>query len=421
MSTTEDKHKLARLKRIKWLATALLIAVAALYALATSMADHGPIWAYVAAFAEASMVGAIADWFAVTALFRHPFGLRFIPHTAIIPRNKDRIADNLGEFIQGEFFAPERIASVIRELDPAGKAAAWLSTQRKADTAADTVGQALSYVLGALDEQAVRTFLDKSIAGVFKEVDLSSLAAHILQAVTHDGRHQELLDQALHQLNTFINQEHIKTSFSRQLAEKVPLYFKTVKASVANNILEKMLESLADLLADIEHDREHPLRAQFDAAIQDYTRKLQVDPVLKASIARYQEGLVSNPLVGAYVHGLWSELYKTLRQDLLAPHSRIRSQLSRALMHLGKTLAEDAAMQHWINEQILTRIPALLDRLRPRIGALVADKVREWKDHEVVNKLELNIGHDLQYIRINGTLVGGLVGLLIHAITQAFH
>ena len=415
--TPADQLKRQQLRRMQWIATSLFFVVALVYVVAVYFDSSGPAWAYVAAFTEAAMVGAIADWFAVTALFRHPLGMSFVPHTAIIPKNKDRIADNLGAFVQGEFFAPERITKAIQAMDPAGKLAGWLATPANAATLADAVKQSLLYALDAFDEETVRRFVDKNLTNLFRELDLSELAGRILQALTHEGRHQAILDQMLKSINNFITEPEIKALLVDKLADKVPLYFDKIKSSTAHYVLERALESLRDLLAAVEADPEHPLRRSFDKSVDAFAERLKSDPELRIVLKHYQDQIAANTELRAYIHSLWDDLKAWIQKDLAADDSRVRTRVTQMLVHAGNTLAADKPMQDWINGQILTRVPALLDRLRPKIGALISDKVKEWKDDEVVNKLELNIGKDLQYIRINGTVVGGFVGLLIHLVT----
>ncbi|GAA4340557.1 DUF445 family protein [Pigmentiphaga soli] len=414
----DDAEKRRRLRRMQWTAGALLGAAAVLYVAATALAGHGAAWPYVAAFAEAAMVGAIADWFAVTALFRHPLGLSFIPHTAVIPRNKDRIADNLGRFVQDEFFAPERIAGVIRELDPAARLAAWLAQPAHAQSVAAALARSLDYALGAFDDERVRRFLDRNVAALVRQIDLASLAGGMLEGLTRDGRHQALLDQVLAAFDGFMRRPEIKTGLATQMAAKVPLYFDRLKASVAGGVLERILDALSEMIAAIAADPAHPLRADFDRAVETFVRRLREDPEMARTVKAYQARLARNDALRAYVHEVWRDLAGALRADLARPDSALRARVAGVVQRAGALLRDDPAMRAWINGEILDRVPAVLDRLRPRIGALIAGKMKEWKDREVVDKLELNIGRDLQYIRINGTLVGGLVGLAIYAATE---
>ncbi|WP_442809180.1 DUF445 domain-containing protein [Trinickia soli] len=421
LARAEDDAKQLRLSLMRWLATGILIAVAVLYALSVAFEKSSVIWSYVGAFSEAAMVGALADWFAVSALFRHPLGLSFIPHTAIIPKNKDRIADNLGEFVQGEFFSSERITAVIRDVDPAAKLAAWLADERNADAVGAGSTKLLSHGLSLLDHDAVRAFLRKMLARKFVEVDLSTLAGRILQSLTQDGRHQEILNQILAALSSYLNDPEVKRRVMTALADKVPLYLLSLKEPVANLVIEKGVDFLSQLFAEVNHDPKHALRQDFDKAVENLLEKLKSDPAFRAQVKAYQHQIASNEAVTAYVDALWHDFNTWLREDLESRQSVIRSKLTDMIRSIGTALQNDANVRRVINDQILSHVPHLLDHARPKVGHFISSKMKEWKDHEVVHKLELNIGRDLQFIRLNGTFVGGVIGLVIHAVTVAFH
>jgi len=421
LSSAEDELKRLRLRQMRWLATGLLIGVTVLYGVSVVFARSSPAWPFIGAFAEAAMVGALADWFAVTALFRHPLGLSFIPHTAIIPKNKNRIADNLGDFVQGEFFSTERVTNVIRAVDPAARAAQWLADEKNADLIGSGAVKLLSYGLTLLDNAKVRAFLRKTVADKFADIDLSTLAGQILQALTHDGRHQAVLDQMLTATSKYLNDESIKHRVAEFLADKIPLYFKSWKDSTANYAIEKLLDFLGRLLDEVDRNADHPLRAEFDRAVWRLIARLKDDPAFRDQIRAYQRQLAANEVLIDYIDGLWRDFNAWLRADIASGQSAIRARLSGAVSAFGAAFAGDAGMQQVVNEQILLQVPRLLDRFRPKLGVFIASKMKEWKEHEVVEKLELNIGRDLQFIRLNGTLVGGCVGLAIHALTVWLH
>lgn len=417
LSGAEDEVKRMRLTHMRWLATGLLVGVTVLYAASVVFARSSPAWPFVGAFAEAAMVGALADWFAVTALFRHPLGLSFIPHTAIIPKNKNRIADNLGDFVQGEFFSTERVTNVIRTVDPAARVAQWLADGKNAELIGSGAVKLLSYGLTLFDNAEVRAFFRKTVADKFADIDLSTLAGQILQALTHDGRHQAVLDQMLTATSHYLNDESIKRRVAEFLAQKIPLYFKSWKESTANYAIDKLLDFLGSVLAEVDRDAAHPLRAEFDRAVWRLIARLKDDPAFREHVRAYQRQLASNQVLTEYVDGLWRDFNGWLRADIANPQSSIRVRLSGAVRAFGAALAGDAGMRHVINEQILLHVPRVLDHVRPKLGVFISSKMKEWKEHEVVEKLELNIGRDLQFIRLNGTLVGGCVGLAIHLLT----
>lgn len=397
-------------------ATGLLIFVALLYVLAVSLrAQHGA-WEYVAAFAEAAMIGALADWFAVVALFRHPLGMRFIPHTAIIPKNKDRIADNLGQFVQGEFFATERVLKALRDLHPARRLAILLSSPAQADRLASAALQVAGYALSALNEKAVQRWLQGVAGDLVRRLDLSTLIGEILDLLTRNGRHQELLDRLLARAAAFLNEPEVRENIETRAQEHIPLYFQTLKKYGAEKVVSRVLEVVASILTEIDKDPAHPLRATLDEGLAKMVERLRVDDGLRDQVEQWKAGLATDPAVARYLAKVWTDLRewmaKAAQDPSTVPH------VSVVIQRIGRALAADDRMKAWIDDELARHVPGLLDSLRPRLARFIAEKVREWNETEIVEKLELNIGRDLQFIRINGTLVGGGVGLLLHALTQ---
>jgi uncharacterized membrane-anchored protein YjiN (DUF445 family) len=421
LARAEDEAKQMRLAQMRWLATGILIVFTVLYMLSVGFAKSSAVWPYIGAFAEAAMVGALADWFAVSALFRHPLGLSFIPHTAIIPKNKDRIADNLGEFVQGEFFSVERITATVVEFDPATQLSTWLVDQNNADAVGAGAVKLLTYGLAMLDKDAVHALLRKVLSERFGEIDLSSLAARILQSLTKDGRHQVVLNEVLGSASDYLNDPEVKGRLVNVLAEKMPVYLESLKMKSANYLIEKLVDFLCELLEEVDQNPEHVLRADFDAAVQSLIGKLGSDPDFRARVTRYQRQIVANDALTDYVENIWADFSAWLRDDLASRQSIIREKLTNAAHAMGLALQTDPALRRAINDAIMSQVPQWVDRARPKIGQFISGKMKEWKDHEIVEKLELNIGRDLQFIRLNGTFVGGLIGLAIHVMTVAFH
>jgi uncharacterized membrane-anchored protein YjiN (DUF445 family) len=415
----ENDYKRRRLKHMQWLATALLAGVAVLFALATSLAARHPAWGYVAAFAEAAMVGAIADWFAVVALFRHPLGLRFVPHTAIIPKNKARIADNLGSFVHAEFFSTERVVAALTAFDPSGKLAAWLAHPQNADQLADIALKILRYAFDALDEKAVRAYLRAVVSSHIQDLDLARLAGQLLDHLTEDGRHQRLLDQMLEKVSLFVSQPETQALLETAIAEKLPLYFEALKQKGATAATHGIVKIFAKVIAEVDADPAHPLRLAFDEKLSAFIGALQTDPAYRAKLAKLKEKMVRNRVLTTYLDDIWRDARAWLARDLHAPDSRTRARLATLTGQMGRELAGSATMRAWIDGELLRHVPGWVERYGPRLGRFIAEKMKSWKDEEIVEKLELNIGRDLQFIRINGTLVGGAVGLAIHAFTAA--
>jgi uncharacterized membrane-anchored protein YjiN (DUF445 family) len=403
---------------MKAIALGLLVAAGLLYIAASLLLSRHPAWGYVAAFAEAAMVGAIADWFAVVALFRHPLGLP-IPHTAIIPSNKDRIGENLATFICANFLGTEQVLAKLAQFDPAARLAAWLADARNAENLASHLAGALRYAIGVLHDERVRAFFRSTLVARLEKVDVSSLSGRLLGVLTAEGRHQRLLDGMLLQLARMLDDPTIKA----QLAEVVAAEVKYLRFVGLDNVAgryatEKMVSGVVRLVAEMGADPEHPLRVRFDEFVAEFAGRLQSDPELRVKAEAIKHELLGHPALSNYLHGLWSHLVEWMQDDLAAPRSTLREQVALGARSLGEKLGADAAMRDWINEQIRTAAPRWIDRYREDIRQYIVARVGDWNATEMTNELERNIGRDLQFIRINGTLVGGLVGLAIHSATQ---
>ena len=413
---TDRKRRKLRIARRR--ATGLLVLSAIVYILATHYGHlHGSL-AWVAAFSEAAMVGALADWYAVVALFRHPLGLKRMPHTAIIPRNKDRIADNLGEFIQGEFFSRERIVGVIDAIDPAMRTARWLRNADNAVRVAAWLRNGVRNAGGLINENEVRAYLRRTVSHHVLGTDLAALAGRVLASLTRSGRHQEVLNLLLRYSAGQLRRPELQRTLNTLFAEKLPLYFPRLKHWAGTKGGEFTARTLAELLEEVEQDADHPLRAHFDAWLAEFIEKLQTDPDYRWRLEQLTHKMAEHPALYRYVDEVWREWREAAFKDLAAEHSRVEAFLARQIIRFGEALENDEAMRRWVNDRARSHAPRLIERYRHRLGQFIADKMKEWNETELVEKLELNIGADLQYIRINGALVGGVVGLIIHALSR---
>lgn len=417
----KDDLKGSQLRNAKWIATGVLILVAVVFVLSRAFEPGRPGLTYLAAFCEAAVVGALADWFAVVALFRYPLGIRF-PHTAVIRNNKQRIAENLGDFIQGKFLATDKLLAVIWDFDPARKMAAWLSGPDNAEMIGHYAVRALSFGMRSLDEARVRTFLWKYISTQLKEMDLVRPAGKLLDILTENRRYQSLLDLALERLYEMMAHGNVKEELVSKIAEVIPgkalLEATGLDRKTAEFVLRRLLAALEKLILSVKQDPDHPLRIRFDDAIAELSDKLRNDATFGDRIRRLQRETAEHPEVAKYFQGLWSDLKTWLDTDLERKDSVIRDKIVKAAASFGQSLAADREMQAWINEQILRHVPPLIETYRVRIGSFIARQVKSWNDDYMVAQLELNIGRDLQFIRLNGTLVGGLVGLVLYSGTH---
>jgi len=417
----EIRARDARLRRMKWWATGLLALAGVIYVAAQAYQPRYPWLYYVGITAEAAMVGAIADWFAVTALFHHPFGLRFIPHTAIIPRNKARIATGLSAFIQNNFLTSEAVVQRIRDFRPARTLYGWLLRAENAEAVATYVARLTAYGLNALDDERVRNYLQQTIARRLQHADVAGAAAQLLDVLTENKRHHELLDAALRALDEVLARADTQAYIAGEVAKSAPLLkwlSDWLQLKLDDRAALKIVEVAVKKISEVRRDQDHELRQRFDAFVHQFIEKLKSDDALRAKVHRLRDEALESPALGRYIGGLWSEF----REWLAAEHDRrpasLHQRVTAMLESLGQTLRADREIQQWIDEQILRAAPALVEEYRAKIGRFIEDQIMGWQEEKLVVELERHIGPDLQYIRINGTLVGGLAGLIIAALTQ---
>jgi len=415
-ATRAARHPAAGMKR---LALALLAGAALLYAAATRWGALHPAMGYVAAFAEAAMVGAIADWFAVTALFRRPLGLP-IPHTAIIPENKARIGRNLANFICDHFLATPQVLAKLRAADPALRLARWLARPAQAGQLGALAAVLLRYGLTAFDDERVRAFLARAAGAGLAQLDFSRLAGRVLEALTADGRHQALLDDLLGRTAALLDDEQLQEQLTDAIAREIKaLRYVGLDQVAARLATRKIVAAVARTLGETAATPDHPLRRRFDGFMDRAAARLQADPAFIARGEQIRAELLAHPALADYLQGLWDRLRAWLDADLAREDSSLRRRVAQMAGTLGERLQADEAMRRWIDEQLLDGAPRAIDRWRERIRRYIEERVAQWDSAELTGEVERAIGRDLQFIRINGTLVGGLVGLLIHAATRA--
>lgn len=416
-------QRAALLRRMKWIAGSLLLSALAGLALAHAMGGAGG-WGWLRAFCEASAVGAIADWFAVVVLFRYPLGIR-IPHTAIIPQSKARIADGLAEFVRDHFLDPATILAKLAIFDPARRLGEWLTDPVRLRF---WVGQGQGWALGVLDtfddERLRKATLDLIVEQV-RRWDAAPTAGDVLGLLTQNGRHHQLLDAGLQQLSAFLLQDEVKARVSQLMVKHArkewpkiigTLEMVTKVDDLADGLADKLSGSMLAELREVLAQPDHPVRLRYEAWLQAFIQRLRSDPKLIASIHQIKEQAIADPAVQAYVSSLWTDVKQMLRKDLAQENSTVARHLENGLREIGEKLANDQSLRDAINQHVLSAAGHLAADLRTGITTHIADTVKAWDDKQLVRELELSVGRDLQYIRINGTLVGGLIGLLLHAV-----
>jgi uncharacterized membrane-anchored protein YjiN (DUF445 family) len=406
-----DALKAAELRRMQRLATALLAAMLALLLVSASLQDQHPWLRWVRAFAEAGAVGAMADWYAVVALFRYPLGLP-IPHTAIVVKRKDEIGVGLGEFIEQNFLTPENILRKLEQQNAAQALAHWLAVPANSEQVARSMAEFAPALLAAAEDEDLARFLDRAITPQLLRLDPARLAAQVLGLLTADGRHQVLLDRALQLFEAWLdaNQGLILAKFAEASRYTPPV--------LDAYIVEKFVAGLVALLHEVAATPEHALRRQFDAAVLQFVDDLRHSGAYRAQGRALLRDVVAYLRRERYDRRLWQGLRERIETDLRAEGSALRQQLALGLQFVGRELLADSAVQAKLNGWWLQAVRTLVLRYRHQISALITEVVRSWEAEDVSRKLELEIGKDLQYIRINGTLVGGMAGVLLHALTS---
>ena len=401
------------LRRMRLIATGLLVAMAAIYATARSLEDAGhPAVGFVRAFAEAAMVGGLADWFAVTALFRHPLGVP-IPHTAIVPRNKDRIADTLAGFLRSNFLVPRVVARRMQRVDVAGAAGRWLADPsggngRMRRGAARLVAD----MLESLDQERFGTMVRGAIAGQLRKVEVSPILGQALQAAIAENRHLPLLDAIIVWAGrTLEANEPILRDMVSQRAGSI-LRWTGLDETLANAILD----GLYKMLAEMAEDHDHPLRAKAEEGLATLAIDLQRRKSTRAKVEAFKEQMLSNAALTDWWQGMWDRLRGHLIAVARDPDSALAGQFGDALRQVGERLQSDPALARTINRFVRRTAVGVAADYGDGIVRLVSDTIRGWDTATITARLENAVGRDLQYIRINGTMVGGLVGVLIHAI-----
>src|ERR1700722_2094361 len=403
----------AELRRMRSIATMLLVVMAAIYvAMRHAPATWG--WApYLAAFAEAAMVGACADWFAVVALFRRPLGLP-IPHTAVVPENKRRIGAAMGRFITNNFLSPRVAIARFASVDFVGLAARWLEDERNARAVAAAAGRAIPYALDLVPKAEIDEWVSFAARRGIEAVPAAPLASRGLSILWARGAGQTLLDQGLVFVETTLPRH--KATIVKHVAQKT---WRWIPKWVDDMIAAKVVNGLTETLREMR-DPDHPWREQANALVEKLIHDLAHDPEMRAQGEALKQEIIATPVFAEQARALWEELETALRDDLPRHREAIVQWLVASAAALGRWLEEDAPRRAGGNRRLgLAGLRTVLPR-RAEIGGYIASVVDNWDTATLVNRLELQVGKDLQYIRINGTLVGGLVGLLIFTLSRAF-
>jgi uncharacterized membrane-anchored protein YjiN (DUF445 family) len=394
-------------------ATALLAGSTVLFAVVTAVGAHGVLLGYVQAGAEASMVGGIADWFAVTALFRHPLGLP-IPHTALIVERKDQFAATLGQFVQANFLSADVLAERIRSVHLVPRLAAWLADQANAERFAGYAADAAVAVAGTLRDEDVQRVITAELTRAVAAVEVAPLAGRVLRVAIAEGHHAELFDTILSGADGYISShyEELRELFETERPRWIP-------EAVYRRVFDRLYLRLRQRVVAMAADPSDPARQQFEAWIAGLPGRLETDPELRARGERLKRDVLGSAALRDWSSALWQQAKEGLRAQAADPGSELRRLLAEALAATGQRLGSDRRLQQGLDRMIESGARALADQFHDELAGLVTGTIERWDAAETSSQLELLLGRDLQYIRINGTVVGAAVGLALHAIVLA--
>lgn len=413
----DDAAKRAALARTKALATGALVVCIGVFAAATVFKGDYPALAYVAAFAEAAAIGGIADWYAVVALFRRPLGLP-IPHTAIIPANQARIADNLGRFIETNFLAPGPVRAKLREVDFAAMVSDWLVEPRRADGLSGFVVRLVPQAVKAVGDSGLKDFVGQRVTEQIDKVQVAPLAADLLESFTHERRHQRLFDELIKALGGFLGDEQALAMMRDKIRDELPTLARFFRADAY--LLKRIVASAGDLLEEVRSDPDHPMRAEFDRFVTGFVGRLRDSPDYAARAEKLKRDFLARPELANLVDDMWRSIAAFAEQDSRSRDSIIRRHLAGLFVDIGRQLGEDERVRADMNQGFVVALASFVESQKSGVSGFIAEQVKSWDLGQLTHLIEINVGRDLQYIRFNGMIIGGIAGLLLHSASVLF-
>jgi uncharacterized membrane-anchored protein YjiN (DUF445 family) len=405
------RAKLARTKR----AATILLAVVFVTALIARAVQHlHPALGFLAAFAEAATVGGLADWFAVVALFRRPLGLP-IPHTAIISNNRHRIATSLGEFVQVHFLGSEIVSAKLRSIDFVYVVRRWLEVPRNSAGLAQAILRLLPQFTHAFEHSGAGSFALTFVRGQASRINLAPLAGDFIDLLIRQGHHRQLFDAGLAGVAKLLSDTGTLETIRIKIREELPALFNFFRADAI--LLKRIVTSTFALTEEIRSDPDHPLRAEFDAFLQKFSRDLRDNPrQYSQTIRDFAETVGNNPELGNLLAKLFAALMEAIRDGARESSSQLTLSLTRMLVEAGAGVEAEPHLKAYLNDAAATALATIVERRKSGISRFISEQVNSWDLKELISIIEVNAGRDLQYIRFNGTIIGGLAGLALHSV-----
>jgi uncharacterized membrane-anchored protein YjiN (DUF445 family) len=413
LDTPADAARAAELRHVKLFATLVLVATLALFAAAKALLNVHPAFGFIAAFAEAATIGGLADWYAVVALFRRPLGLP-IPHTAIIQSNQHRIADALGEFIEVHFLAAGPIEAKLRQIDFGAFVADWLRDRKRSDDLARFVLRLLPEAFSATENSGLMTFIVRRMTAQALAIDLAPLAAGTLRAFVEEGRHQALLDDLLRIVHATLTTPETMAMIREKIRGELPTLLKLYRAD--KFLVNKIVASASTFFDEVAGDPKHPFRGEFDRMVLSFVDRLGFDPAYVGRIEGLKRDLLARPELGNLARSIWSNARSFVERSAAGETPVLRNHLVGMFVAAGEALAQDPELRGEINQGLVAVLRSFIDDQKSGVSSFISDQVKAWNMAQLISVIEVNVGRDLQYIRFNGSLIGGLAGLALYTV-----
>ena len=406
-----DAARAAYLKRVKALATLVLASTLALFVVAKLLLNIHPLFGFVAAFAEAATIGGLADWYAVVALFKRPLGLP-IPHTAIIQSNQARIADKLGEFIELHFLEAGPVEAKLREVDFGSFIADWLRDRKRSGDLARFALRLLPEAISATDTSGLVGFINRRFAAQLQTIDLAPLAAGTLRTFVAEGRHQALFDDILRTAHQSLTEPNTMAMIREKVRAELPTLLRLYRTD--KFLVNKMVASVTAFVEEVRADPKHPFRGEFDRMVLSFVDRLGTDKTYADRIDGLKRDLMARPEVTELVRTIWSNTRNFLERSASGESQLLQQHLTGIFVKAGEALAADSELRTEINQGFVTVLRSFIADQKRGVSSFISDQVKAWDMGQLISLIEINVGRDLQYIRFNGSLIGGLAGLALY-------
>ncbi len=404
----------ARLRRAQWFAGGLLAAMAIAFVVSRLIVVDQPQFGVVVAFTEAALIGGLADWFAVTALFRHPLGVP-IPHTAIVPARKNEIGRALARFVGDHFLVGAAVEKRLARAELTRRLGDWLQIENNAARLSRDVSTVIDWFLRSMDSSELRGGLKRMLAGVAQRIPVNEAVAAIVNVFATGNNAQLLIDQ----LTQFGRQQldRNRLAIRTRIEERSPWW---MPKFVDEEIYDQLVSEFERLLNEIGDDQDHPARVEFNERLLSLRERLVEDESMAERCEYLRDEFFRHEAVRQFFQSLWDKTREAMHAELQNDSSDIRLSIAREIQHIGKLLSSDVTAQRRLDNWLKEAIVYVVERYRGPLSEVISDTVAEWDARSTAARIELHIGKDLQFIRVNGTLVGGLVGVLIYLVSGAF-